>query len=206
METGTCVSAANGQGTLGIGGATGEGTAAKAGYQGMPVTLTVAVKVSQAVPSTVAITFEYFISCGVPFGAEARLRGVQGGPMICPPTAVTALITTPTMVAAVCHWLQAEQMAEQTPSMYEPNCWFNFFCVSVWCLFIVAGMKSGGCVAVSGAVLSSPLLKAFWYCSPGAPLFCFQPVGTLRLKLENLSLASCFIALACGAGIAPPSC
>src|SRR5215813_730294 len=117
METGTWVSAANGQGTLGAGGATGDGTAAKAGYQGMPVTLTVAVKVSQAVPSTVAMTLEYFISCGVDLGADARMSGVQGGPTICPPVAVTALITTPTMVAAVCHWLQAEQMAEQMPSM-----------------------------------------------------------------------------------------
>src|SRR6185436_16442083 len=98
-ETGTWINAANGQGTFGAGGATGLGTAANAGYHGMPVTLTVAVKLSHAVPITWAITLEYFISIGLPLGADARISGVHGGPTICPPVAVTALITMPTIVA-----------------------------------------------------------------------------------------------------------
>ena len=144
IDIGTWVSAANGQGTLGAGGATGLGTAANAGYQGMPVTLTVAVKLSHAVPITWAITLEYFISIGVDLGAEARISGVHGGPTIWPPTAVTALITMPTMVAAVCHWLHAEQIAEQVPSMNDPILPMCIFCVSVWYLFSDAGWNSGG--------------------------------------------------------------
>src|SRR5688572_2945283 len=118
MPAGTCVSAANGHGTLGAGGATGEGTAANAGYHGMPVTLTVAVKLSHAVPITVAMVLVYFNSCGVALGPDARISGVHGGPTIWPPTAVTALMTTPTMVALDCQVLHAEQMALQMPSMY----------------------------------------------------------------------------------------
>ena len=38
----------------------------------MPVTLTVAVNVSHAVPMTCAITVEYFISIGVDFGAARQ--------------------------------------------------------------------------------------------------------------------------------------
>src|SRR3569833_3011989 len=103
IEVGTWVSAANGTGVFGTGGAIGEGTAAYAGYQGRPGILTVAVNDNHAVPMTFAITFEYFISAGVFFGADARISGVSGGPTSRPPTAETALITTPTIVVAVCH-------------------------------------------------------------------------------------------------------
>src|ERR1041384_47220 len=144
IDTGTWVSAATGQGPLGIGGASGPGNAANAGYQGMPVTLTVAVKLSHAVPITCAITLEYFISIGLDLGADARISGVHGGPTIWPPIAVTALITTPTIVAAVCHWLHAEQIAEQVPSMNAPILPMCIFCVSVWYLFSDAGWTSGG--------------------------------------------------------------
>src|SRR5262245_62803084 len=118
----------------------------------MPVTLTVEVNVSHDVPITCAMTFEYFISIGVAFGAEARISGVHGGPTIWPPIAVTALITTPTIVAAVCHWLHAEQIAEQVPSMNLPILSMCIFCVSVWYLFIDAGWNSGG---APGAVVFS---------------------------------------------------
>src|ERR1044072_3511052 len=117
IETGTCISAANGHGTFGAGGATGDGTAANAGYHGMPMTLTVAVNESHAVPSVFAIAFEYFISIGEAFGALARISGPSGGPTICPPIATGPLITTPTSVEAVCHWLHAEAIAEQMPLM-----------------------------------------------------------------------------------------
>src|SRR5688572_23834339 len=112
--------AMRGQGMLGIGGATGAGKAAKAGYHGIPFTLMPAVYASHAVLSVLAMAFEYFISCGVAIGALARMSGPSGGPTTWPPTAVTALITTPTIVAALCHWLQAEQIALQMPSRYFP--------------------------------------------------------------------------------------
>ena len=107
IETGTCVSAANGHGMFGVGGATGEGHAANSGYHGMPVTLTVAVNDSHAVPITFAIVAVYFASIGVVFGPDARISGVHGGPTIWPPTAVGPLMTMPTIVAAVCHVLHA---------------------------------------------------------------------------------------------------
>jgi len=47
---------------FGIGAATGPGNAAKAGYQGIPVTLIVEVKLSQAVPITFATALVSFIS------------------------------------------------------------------------------------------------------------------------------------------------
>src|SRR5438874_10564037 len=103
IEVGTCISAANGTGTFGTGGATGLGTAANAGYIGMPAIFTVAVNDSHDVPITVAITFEYFISFADALGADARISGVIGGPTSWPPAAVTALITTPTIVVADCH-------------------------------------------------------------------------------------------------------
>src|SRR5882724_4021072 len=97
IEVGTWVSVANGHGTLGAGGATGLGTAANAGYHGMPVTLTVAVNVSHAVPITLAITLAYLSSIGLDLGAFSRISGVHGAPTICPPVAVTALMITPTI-------------------------------------------------------------------------------------------------------------
>src|SRR5262245_11163268 len=105
IETGTWTSAANGQGTLGIGGATGLGTAANAGYHGMPATLTVLVKVSHDVPITWAITLEYLSSIGVALGADIMISGVHGGPTIWPPDAVGPAMITPTMVDMLCHWL-----------------------------------------------------------------------------------------------------
>ena len=84
------------------------------------------------------------ISIGVDLGADARISGVHGGPTIWPPVAVTALITMPTIVAAVCHWLHAEQIAEHVPSMNEPILPMCIFCVSVWYLFSDAGWTSGG--------------------------------------------------------------
>ena len=126
------------------GGAIGLGSAANAGYHGRPGTLTVAVKVSHAVPITLAITLEYLSSIGVDLGADARISGVHGGPTICPTDAVTALITTPTIVAAVCHWLHAEQIADDTPSMKLPILPMCIFWVSVWYLFSDAGWNSGG--------------------------------------------------------------
>ena len=82
IDTGTCVSAANGIGMFGVGGATGDGNAAKAGYHGKPGTFTVAVNESHAVPITFATTFVYFSSIGVSLGPDARISGVHGGPTI----------------------------------------------------------------------------------------------------------------------------
>ena len=53
-------------------------------------------------------------------------------------------ITTPTIVAAVCHWLHAEQIAEHVPSMKAPTLAMCIFWVSVWYLFSDAGWNSGG--------------------------------------------------------------
>ena len=88
---------------------------------------------------TVAITLEYFSSMGDALGAEARMSGCSGGPTICPTEATGPETTMPTIVAAVCHWLQAEQIAEQVPSMKAPILATCIFCESVWYLFIVAG-------------------------------------------------------------------
>src|SRR5688500_7413994 len=96
-----------GHGTFGVGGAIGPGNAANAGYHGMPGTLIVSVYCSHAVPIAVAIAFVYFISIGVDIAPFARISGVHGGPTTLPPTAVTALTTTPTIVAADCHVLHA---------------------------------------------------------------------------------------------------
>src|SRR3569833_461742 len=93
---------------------------------------------------TIAITYEYFISAGVFFGAVARISGVSGGPTSCPPTAVTALITTPTIVVAVCHCVHALQIADVVSSMNLPIFAMCIFCASVWYLFIDAGWNSGG--------------------------------------------------------------
>src|SRR5438067_4948050 len=123
----------------------------------MPGILTVAVNESHAVPITVAITLEYFISFAVFFGADARMSGVIGGPTSWPPAAVTALITTPTIVVADCHWLHAEQIAEHVSSMNAPILPMCIFCVSVWYLFSDAGCTSGG---APGAVCFSSGLNA----------------------------------------------
>jgi hypothetical protein len=77
-------------------------------------------------------------------GADARISGVHGGPTIWPAEAVGPAITTPTSVAMLCHWLHAEQIAEQAPSMKLPTLPICIFCVSVWYLFSDAGWNSGG--------------------------------------------------------------
>src|SRR4029078_704985 len=102
---------------FGIGGAPGEGTAAKAGYMSMPEI--VACQVCHAVPNTFAITFEYLSCCGVFFGACDRMSGVSGGPTTPPGVSVptTALMTTPLMAVVVIHWEIAPQIASHVPSM-----------------------------------------------------------------------------------------
>ena len=130
------------------------------------------------------------IIIGEVLGAVAMISGVIGGPTITPPAAVIALTMIPAMLAAVCHWLHAEQIAEHMSSMNLPNCSFSFFCVSVWYLFIDAGWNSGG-TAVSGVELRSLAGNASPYCLPtGSPCGCCQPVGTLRELPANFTLAS----------------
>src|SRR5690242_17337272 len=95
----TWVSAANGTGMFGVGGAVGAATAAYAGQNGRPGIFTDAVNASHPVPITVEITFEYFASCGVAFGAFARISGWIGGPSSWPAEATGPATTIPTMVA-----------------------------------------------------------------------------------------------------------
>src|SRR5688572_12241719 len=90
-----------GLGVLGMGGATGEGIAANAGYQGNPGTDMEAVSWSHASPNPVATLCESFNPVGF-FGLCARISGAHGGPTTLPPEAVTPLTTTPIKVADDC--------------------------------------------------------------------------------------------------------
>ena len=116
-EIGTIVKEDRGHGMLGIGRATGDGTAAKDGYQGSPGTLMVEVNASHAVPNTLAMMLVSFHFSGLLLGPPDWIKGIQGGPTTWPPVAVTPLMTTPIKVAELCHVAHAEQIASQIPSM-----------------------------------------------------------------------------------------
>ncbi len=100
--------------TLGVGGATGEGTAANAGYQGKPGTEMELVSCSQAPPKPAAMLCVSFNASGLWHGPRARIRGIHAGPTTLPPEAVTALMVTPTKLAAARHVAHAKQMAAET--------------------------------------------------------------------------------------------
>src|SRR5687768_10203274 len=104
-----CVSATTGHGMFGIGGATGPGNAANAGYHGMPGTLIVAVYESHDVPITFATVVVYLRSIGLSLGPCARMSGVSGGPTTWPTLAVGPMTITPTIVAVDCQVLHALQ-------------------------------------------------------------------------------------------------
>lgn len=134
-------------------------------------------------------------------GAPAMIKGVSGGPTTWPPTAVTALTTTPVSTARLCHWLHAEQIALQIPSMYAENlseiCW----AVSQWYLFVEAAIKRAGGKG-GGTADSSEGLKASWYClAAGSPEGSFQSTGSWMAKERNCSFARFCITDAWGAGM-----
>jgi len=98
---------------------------------------------------------EYFNSCDDPFGALERMSGMSGGPATIPPAAVTALIITPERLAAACHWLHAEQIAEQVPSINDVNLSDNSRAASQWYLLVEAATKRAGGTR-GGIHVSSP--------------------------------------------------
>ena len=67
------------------------------------------------------------------------MSGCRGGPTTCPTEPTGPATMMPVIVAIDCHWLHAEQIAEQVPSMNPPILAMCIFCESVWYLFIVAG-------------------------------------------------------------------
>ena len=85
----------------------GPGNAAKEGYIGRAGIDTVDCHIMNAMLKPVATAVERRISSGVPFGAVARISGSSGGPTSVPPVATTALMLTPLIVAASCHWFHA---------------------------------------------------------------------------------------------------
>ena len=149
-------------GTFGVGGATGDGHAANAGYHGMPGTLTVAVYVSHAVPMHVRDRAR------VLHLHRRRLRALredQRRPRRAddlPPTRSTALIMTPTIVAAVCHWLHAEQIALADAVDERADTWrcASSACRCGTCSSTPAGTaaarRTAGAVAFSSGLNASP--------------------------------------------------
>src|SRR2546425_5227238 len=118
------MSVINGLGMLGVGGAIGPGNAANAGYHGRPGTLTDAWNCVHCKPIPAAMALA---RVGKLVRAWDMIRGVQGGPTIWPPIAVTALTCTPTSVAAVCHDCHAEQIASHIPGIKSRYLLLMFF-------------------------------------------------------------------------------
>ena len=54
-------------------------------------------------------------------GALAMISGNNGGPTTCPRVATGPMIIIPVMLAMLCHWPHAEQIASQIPSINEVN-------------------------------------------------------------------------------------
>ena len=94
--------AISGVGTLGVGGATGDGTAAKLGYQFKPGVRRLAAHVLHALETGAANAWA--TAAGTPACAiVCSITGWSAGPTTDPPVAVTELITTPFKVAMLRH-------------------------------------------------------------------------------------------------------
>ena len=108
--------AISGAGTLGMGGATGDGTEAKDGYQPAPGARRLEAQVLHAFETGAANAFA--TAAGTPASAiVCSMTGWSAGPVTDPPTAEGPLITTPFKTAWLCH----QATARATPAVAA--CW-----------------------------------------------------------------------------------